>query len=145
MSTAMPEQLPRPDGGILIVEDHRRTMDLLLYLLGNAFPGQAMRTANSAEEALASCRIALPRLVVMDIRLPGISGIDAARQIKALSPAVRVVMHSNHDHAIFREQCAAAGADAFVSKTQSHAELVPAVTLLLSQTVIPASAAGKSR
>lgn len=141
MTTAMPEQLPCPDGGILIVEDHRRTMDLLLYLLGSAFPGQALRTANSAEEALASCRAALPRLVVLDIGLPGTSGIDAARQIKALSPAVRVVMHSNHEHAIFREQCAAAGADAFVSKTRSHAELVPAVARLLSQTVIRASAA----
>lgn len=128
----MEKRSSAPGGGILIVEDHRRTVDLLVQLLGGAFPGQNMRTAASAEEALASCRLSLPRVVVMDIGLPGVNGIDAARQIKALSPAVGVVMHSNHDDAIYREQSAAAGADAFVSKAQSHAELVPAIAQLLS-------------
>lgn len=132
MVIEMTEQMLAPDGGILIVEDHRRTLDLLLQLLGGAFPGQAVRTAESAEQALAACRLTPPRLVVMDIGLPDSSGIDAVRQIKSLSPAIGVVMHSNHDHAIYREQSAAAGADAFVSKTRSHTDLIPAVARLLS-------------
>lgn len=126
------EKGPSPDGGILIVDGHRLTIDLLLDLLASAFPALAMRTAGSAEEALALCRAALPQVVIMDIELPGVSGIDAARQIKALSPAVGVVMHSSHDHAIYREQCVAAGTDGFVSKARSYAELIPAVSRLLS-------------
>ncbi len=129
----MTTQRPGTDSGILIVDDHRATVDLLLYLLNRAFPERAMRSAGSAEEALDLCRTTLPRLVIMDIGLPGASGIEAARQIKALSPAVAVVMHSSHDHAVYREQCATLGAEAFVSKSRTHADLIPAIARLLPQ------------
>ena len=45
--------------------------------------------------------------------------------------SVGVVMHSIFDHEIYREQSVAAGADAFVSKTRTYAELVPAIARLL--------------
>jgi two-component system response regulator EvgA len=128
----MMEQRPNPDGGILIVDDHRVTIELLRDLLASAFPGLAVRSAGSAKEALALCRTALPKLVIMDIGLPGVNGIEAARQIKVLSPAVSVVVHTNHDPAIYHEQCVAAGVDAFVSKAWTHAELIPTVARLLS-------------
>src|SRR5687768_6295449 len=99
-------------GGFLIVDDHEATLDRLQKLLARAYPGDVIRTAASAEEALALCSTAVPDLIIMDIGLPGQNGIEATRQIKALSPAVRVVMHSNHDHAVYREHCVKAGADA---------------------------------
>ena len=135
------EKRPNSGGGILIVDDHRPTVQLLLDMLAGAFPGQAMLSACSAEEALAMCHANAPRVVVMDIGLPGANGIDAAREIKALSSAVGVVMHSNYDLAIYRERCTAVGADAFVSKTRTHGELVPAIALLLSAQAGPAKAA----
>lgn len=133
-------QRSNPDAGILIVDDHQLTIDLVLDLLAGTFPGLPVRTAASAEEALVLCQAALPRVVIMDIGLPGASGIEAARRIKAMSSAVGVVMHSSYDQPIFREQCVAAGADAFVSKTHTFAKLVPAVARLWAQQ--PASPAG---
>jgi two-component system invasion response regulator UvrY len=134
------EQRPNRDGVILIVDDHRLTIDLLRDLLAGAFPELAILSAVSAEEAITLCETAMPRLVILDIGLPGMTGIDAARRIKALSPIIRVVVHSSHDDAIYREECTAAGVDAFVSKAHTHAELVPAVARLLSLT--PKSGSG---
>jgi DNA-binding NarL/FixJ family response regulator len=122
-----------PGGGILIVDDHPVMVGLLLDLLGGAFPQQPIRSAASAEEALQTCKLHLPDVAVLDISLRASSGIVAASQIKALSAWVGVVMHSNFDHAIYREQSIAAGADAFVSKTRTYAELVPAISRLLQE------------
>ena len=126
------EKRAGPDGGILIVDDHQPTVKLLVDLLSSAAPGVAIRTARSAQEALVLYRAMAPAVVVMDIGLPGANGIEAAREIKALLPAVGIVMHSNHDSAIYREKSAAIGADAFVSKARTHDELVPAVAMLLA-------------
>ena len=126
------EKRPSPDGGILIVDDHQPTIELLVDLLARASPGVAIRTAGSAQEAMVLYRAMAPVVVVMDIGLPGGNGIEVAREIKALLPAVGIVMHSNHDSAIYRERSAAIGADAFVSKASTHDELVPAVAMLLA-------------
>jgi DNA-binding NarL/FixJ family response regulator len=118
-------------GGILIAEDHRPTADLLHRLLVAEFPGYRLRTAYSAEEALDQCRAAPPRVVIMDISLPGMNGIEATRRIKACAPAVQVVMHSALDAGIYAEECAKAGASAYVGKAKPQAELVPVVARLL--------------
>jgi DNA-binding NarL/FixJ family response regulator len=67
----------------------------------------------------------------MDIALSGMNGIDAAREIKATTPTVHLVMHSIHDEQIFREKCVTAGAIGFVSKLQTHTHLIPALAPLL--------------
>ena len=70
---------------ILIVEDHddvRRTMrDWLLE-----FPQCRIIEAASGEEAIALAHVESPRLMIMDIRLPGMNGIETTRQIKAALP-----------------------------------------------------------
>jgi DNA-binding NarL/FixJ family response regulator len=118
-------------GGILIVDDHPLTVHLLFDLLSAAFPLLQVRSAKNAEEALQACRLDIPRVVVLDIGLPATSGIEVAAQIKALSSSVGIVMHSIFDHEIYREKSIAAGADAFVSKTRTYAELLPAVARLM--------------
>ena len=120
----------RPDE-ILLVDDHVPTIRLVTELLETAFPGLAFVSARTAVEAIAFCAASLPRLVIMDIGLPDINGIDATRTIKAMSGTVSIVMHSNHDHDVYRRESAAAGGDAFVSKSQTHADLVSTIAGLL--------------
>lgn len=117
---------------LLIVDDHPPTLVLLTELLRGAFPSHALVTARTSAETVAACRDGMPLVVIMDIGLPDINGIDTARLIKALSPGVAIVMHSNHDHCAYQEESKAAGADAFVSKTQTYAELIPAIHQLLA-------------
>ena len=117
---------------ILIVEDHPATANYLAQFINDAFPGATLEIASSAEIAVSLCKAEKPRLVVMDISLPGLNGIEAARQIKSISPSIQVVMHSSFDDQAHQLKCREVGADAFVSKTCSDIELIPAIAALLS-------------
>lgn len=116
---------------ILIVEDHPTVLRAVRVLLSAAFPACRILTAESAEQALDLCASDAPCVVVMDVGLPGIDGIEATRRIKARLPGTALVTHSSYDMATYRDAAAAAGASAFVPKHKTFSELVPAITKLL--------------
>ena len=125
------EQRPDPTAIILIVEDHEPTMMAVQQLVSTAFPRCRILSAGSGEDALDLCASDTPHVVVMDIALPGIDGIEATRRIRALLPGTSVLMHSSHDLQIYREGAAAAGARGFVAKNRTFVDLVPAIAGLL--------------
>ena len=82
--------------------------------------------AESAEDALAQLASSPARVVLMDIRLPGISGIEATRQLKSQHPEVRVIILSAFGDE-YLTQAMEAGADGYMLKTATRMELVSAV------------------
>jgi DNA-binding NarL/FixJ family response regulator len=74
-----------------------------------------------------------PDIVLMDIGLPGMNGIEATRRIKAIAPQVRVVILSILEDPEYQADAAAAGASAYVPKRKMHTELIPILTGLLSK------------
>lgn len=91
--------------------------------------------AGDAAAAL-QCIVALePEVVLLDISMPGIDGIAACNRIRALRPAIQVVMLSLWDDPATRARASAAGAVAFVSKQEAARLLLPAIR----------EAAGRSR
>ena len=112
---------------ILIVEDHDGIRRLLREWLGDAFPQNTLRDVATGEEAVALAATELPGLVLMDIQLPKMNGIEATRQIKALSPRSRVVMLSSMDNVALRIAASAAGASAYVSKHGMRTDLIPVI------------------
>jgi DNA-binding NarL/FixJ family response regulator len=116
---------------ILIVEDHELVRRSLREWLEHVFPGCIVVEARTGEEALAAARACAPCVVVMDISLPGMSGIETTRRIKAIQPTVQVVMLTIHEDDPYRAEALAAGVSAYVTKRKMQAELIPALAKLL--------------
>ena len=99
---------------LLICDDRARTRRALRALLA-AHPGfEVVGEAADGEEAIAGVERLRPDLVLLDVRMPRLDGIEATVRIKARWPAVRVVAHSLAVER--RGDVLAAGADAFVPK-----------------------------
>jgi DNA-binding NarL/FixJ family response regulator len=117
---------------ILIVEDHDNVRKALRDWLELEFPQYRVIEAANGEEAIALTRIESPCLVVTDIRLPGMNGIETTRQIKAALPLAQIVMLTILEADTYRADATAAGASAYVQKQRMHVELVPMLTALLA-------------
>jgi DNA-binding NarL/FixJ family response regulator len=119
-------------GTILIVEDHDVVRWSLRDWLAIEFPQYRVIEAVSGEEAIALTRTESPHTVIMDITLPGMNGIEAARQIKAILPSAQIVMLTIHDDEAHRADATAAGASAYVPKRAMSTKLIPTLAALLA-------------
>lgn len=117
---------------ILLVDDHEGVRRGLQTWLGEVFPETCVLVASSGEEALAIIKQDPPHLVLMDITLPGMNGLDATRKIKSVLPSVHIVMFTIHDDKIYRTYASAAGASAYVPKQAMKSDLIPALSSLLA-------------
>jgi DNA-binding NarL/FixJ family response regulator len=120
---------------ILIVEDHAVVRAALRDWLVALFPGYLVVEAQTGEEALLLAAAQHPRivLVVMDIDLPQMNGIEATRQIKSIRPSARVAILTIHEEQHYQVEAQTAGADAYVFKREMQADLVPALKDLLAR------------
>jgi DNA-binding NarL/FixJ family response regulator len=121
-------------GSILIVEDHDKVRQALRKLLEVKFSQFEVIEARSGEEAIALTFAEDPQLIIMDITLPGMSGIEATRRIRATLPSPPVVMFTIHEDDIYRKEAKEAGAIAYVAKHALQSELLPQLSALLTPT-----------
>ncbi|HEY6242155.1 MAG TPA: response regulator transcription factor [Burkholderiales bacterium] len=124
-------ELPRATRpSILVVEDHQSLRVSVVTWLQYCFPGSLVQGVESGEEALEHAR-ACPDVVLMDINLPGIDGIEATRRIKAQAPKTAVVMLTSHDTPYHRLAATMAGAVGYVVKRDMETQLEATVEGLL--------------
>ncbi len=116
---------------ILIVEDDATVRKLLGQWLRLAFSRCQVLEAATGEEGLRLARSASPQLVLMDITLPGMNGIEATRRITADVPGTKVVILTIHEADAYRRDAALAGASAFIPKRLMQTELIPTLQRLL--------------
>ena len=101
---------------ILIVDDNPVNLKLAHLLLTGE--GHDVRTANDAEEALEVLKVFSPRLILMDIQLPGMDGLELTRRLKA-DPATRAITILGLTAYAMKgdqEKILAAGCDGYISK-----------------------------
>jgi DNA-binding NarL/FixJ family response regulator len=110
--------------GVLIVDDHApfRTAASLVFDVLDGF--EVVGEATSGEEALELATSLAPALVVMDIRLPGMNGVDATRRLVAVHPEMVVLLVSTYDADDLPLGAASSGALAYVHKEHLDADLV---------------------
>lgn len=101
---------------ILIVDDNVSNIKLLAFLLTSK--GYEVRTAANAEEAVAVLRDFVPRLILMDLQLPGMDGLALTRQLKAdpRTSAIPIVAATAYAMKGDEERARAAGCDGYITK-----------------------------
>lgn len=112
---------------ILLVEDHSPTRAEMRALIEHQPDMAVVAEAGTGEEALDKALEACPDVVVMDILLPGMNGIEATRHILAKQPGMRVLALSNHFGDSLVQSILSAGGLGYVRKNRALEELIPAL------------------
>jgi DNA-binding NarL/FixJ family response regulator len=111
---------------ILIIDDHPIVRAGLHRLLA-AEPGVEVREAMSGKEALSAFRAQGPDLVILDLNLPDLGGLEIIARLKIMDPEARILVLSMHDDHIHVTRALQAGAAGYVSKTVLPEELLEAI------------------
>lgn len=107
---------------ILIVEDNDTFRHTLRSFLQSRFPSIVIEEAENGREALQKTNEFHPNLTLMDIKLPGESGLELTKQIKDKFPETIVIVLTNYDLPEYRVAAYESGANHFLGKGSSTAE-----------------------
>ena len=110
-----------------IVEDDEHARRILAEAIGRASGFRCVSQFHDAESALAALPMEAPDVVLMDIHLPGISGVECVRQLKTLMPATQFVMLTVYEDANHIFNALAAGASGYLLKQTPRPELLEAI------------------
>jgi two-component system, NarL family, nitrate/nitrite response regulator NarL len=117
---------------ILIVEDNRHMRRLLREMVSAEFAPDSVAEAANGRSALALCQEIRPELILMDVGLPDVSGIELTAAIKStLLPGAKVVIVSNHRSALSQDAARKAGASAYVFKDEVADQLLSTLRAVL--------------
>ncbi len=117
---------------ILIVDDHAILRRGLKEILEREFRDVSIGGAGTAEQALTQLDSEKWDLVILDITMPGRSGVDVLRHLKALRPKLPVLVLSMHPEDQYGKRVLKAGASGYMNKESAPEELIKAVRKLLS-------------
>ena len=117
---------------ILIADDHGVVRRGLKGILADAFPGTDFSEAGSGDEVLSHLGKAKIALLVLDISMPGRSGVDVLRDVKQAYPRLPVIILSGHPEDQYAVRCLRAGAAAYINKESAPEELALATKKILS-------------
>jgi DNA-binding NarL/FixJ family response regulator len=109
---------------VYIVDDSVKLRRRLYQLLSDVENVQVIGQTGNADGALNDIRVLKPDIVLLDIRLPGKSGIQLLAEIKKVRPEITVIIMTNYDYPQYRLQSVQAGADHFFNKTREFESII---------------------
>ncbi|MBI5290308.1 MAG: response regulator transcription factor [Chloroflexi bacterium] len=112
---------------ILIADDHPIFREGLRALLASAPETELVGEATTGDEAVALANTHQPDVIIMDIQMPGINGIEATRRIVRMSPHIGILMVTMFDDDPSVFSAMRAGARGYILKGAKHAEMVRAI------------------
>lgn len=112
---------------ILIADDHTLVRETWSYILNTDDRFSVIAESGSGEEAVKLARELHPDVVIMDINLPGINGIEATQQIRRLSPGSKILGVSLHTQPTYARKMIQKGAMGYVTKNSSREEMFKAI------------------
>ncbi|WP_130860670.1 response regulator transcription factor [Gracilibacillus phocaeensis] len=117
---------------IIIVDDDEMVYESLQLLLSREQDIQVIGTANDGEQAIALCETSPPDVVLMDIQMPGIDGIQATREIKKRWPQIRVMMLTTFEDEQNIRLALLAGAEGYLLKSAQPQDMAQQLRTLVS-------------
>jgi DNA-binding NarL/FixJ family response regulator len=117
---------PRETIRLVVADDEPQVRNVLVRL----FEEEGVAVVGAAADGAEAARMALtltPDVVLMDVRMPNLGGIEATSQIHARQPDVRIIVLSAYEDPALKEEAQAAGASAFLVKGCPAAQLLDAV------------------
>lgn len=115
---------------VLVVDDHAVVRRVVCSLLSQEPTLDVICQTASGEDAVDKAVELRPDVIVLDIGLPGISGIEAARQIRRASPTSKIIFLSQHDSLQMAHEALSVGGRGYVTKIDAAAELLTAIRSL---------------
>jgi two-component system, NarL family, invasion response regulator UvrY len=117
---------------ILIADDHTIVRRGIIQILLNEFPSALIEEASTAEELINKSVNSNWDIVITDISMPGRSGLEALHQIKLSKPSLPVLILSMHPEEQYAIRVLKAGASGYLNKEVAPAQLIKAITQILS-------------
>lgn len=116
---------------LVIYEDNTRLRQSMELLLNEAAGYEITGSFADCDNAVIDMQVCKPQLVIMDIDMPGIGGIEGVKRIKQLNPEIKVVMHTvfDDDNRIFDSICA--GADGYLLKNMPPVKFIQSLQDLM--------------
>jgi DNA-binding NarL/FixJ family response regulator len=131
---------------VLVADDHPVMRHGVRALLETNTGWKVVAQASDGREAVRKARELKPDLAVLDIGMPLLNGLEAARQIRRYSPATRLLILSMYDSDEIVHRAVASGAQGYVRKSEAEADLLAAARAVLNNKLFfPSTALGRPR
>lgn len=117
---------------ILLVDDHQLIIDGIRGFIDPEENLTVVGEANNGEEAIKLAGVLEPHLILMDIEMPEISGIQACQEVKRIYPEIKVIILSMHNENQLIKKLIDFGADGYLLKTSQKSEVIQAINTVLS-------------
>jgi DNA-binding NarL/FixJ family response regulator len=117
---------------ILIVDDHPMTREGLVHVINHQPDLVVCGEAESAAQALDILDSSRPNLLLIDITLPGKSGLELIKDVKAMQPELLMLVISMHDESLYADRVLRAGARGYITKHEGGEKLIEAIRRVLS-------------
>lgn len=112
---------------ILIVDDNQEFREAVIQYLDSRDAGLDIEQAQTGELAVEMARVNKPEIVLMDLRLPRVNGIDAANQIKDNNPACHIIVTTMFKVEDFKQAYTKDKITAFIPKSEVYERLMPVI------------------
>jgi len=113
---------------IILVDDHPIIRECIRFILNRNSDTTVIGEADNGKSAVRIVKKLKPDVVIMDIMLPILNGIEATRQILKLRPNTKIIALSAHFQKVFLKNMLSAGACGYVLKDSLYSELLPAIS-----------------
>jgi two-component system invasion response regulator UvrY len=116
---------------VAIVEDHKLVREMWAQLFSGKPEIEVVGKSGEFDEAIEMIKTKRPDIVLLDINLPGGSGLDAVPLIRKFAPGTRIIAVSMHSQPVYAKKMLQLGAKGYVTKNSSHEEMYMAIDTVM--------------